>query len=138
MCTTLSCTEQWAGRGHASPRSIFPPLKRCVPAQSGKQNPSAHKPNQHPHSLKHIIRMEWHLKAHSTSSRLHGILLKTPRRDTTTLRIKVAVPRCCPQFTWQEESHARIAPDSSLFECTPTEHVKKTPARKMAIKYVKS
>ncbi|ESS61630.1 hypothetical protein TCDM_10767 [Trypanosoma cruzi Dm28c] len=58
MCTTPSCSEQWARRGHASPRSIFPPLKCCVPAQSSKHNQSAHKTNQHPHSLKHIIRME--------------------------------------------------------------------------------
>ncbi|RNC35171.1 hypothetical protein TcCL_Unassigned01974 [Trypanosoma cruzi] len=47
MCTTPSCSEQWAGHGHASPRSILPPLKCCVPAQSSKQNQSAHKPN-HP------------------------------------------------------------------------------------------
>ncbi|EKG00609.1 hypothetical protein TCSYLVIO_008437 [Trypanosoma cruzi] len=58
MCTTPSCSERWARRGHASPRSILPPLKCCVPTKSGKQNKSAHKPNQHPHSLKHIIRME--------------------------------------------------------------------------------
>ncbi|EKG02282.1 hypothetical protein TCSYLVIO_006696 [Trypanosoma cruzi] len=58
MCTTPSCSERWARRGQASPRSIFPPLKYCVPTQTGKQNQSAHKPNQHPHSLKHIIRME--------------------------------------------------------------------------------
>ncbi|RNC38544.1 hypothetical protein TcCL_NonESM12199, partial [Trypanosoma cruzi] len=58
MRTAPSCSEQWAGCGHASPRSIFPPLKYCVPAQTGKQNQNAHKPNQHPHSLKHIIRME--------------------------------------------------------------------------------
>ncbi|RNC32409.1 hypothetical protein TcCL_Unassigned04981 [Trypanosoma cruzi] len=58
MCTTPSCSEQWARRSHASPRSIFPPLKCCVPAQNSKQNQSAHKPNQHLHSLKHIIRME--------------------------------------------------------------------------------
>ncbi|RNC38606.1 hypothetical protein TcCL_NonESM12130, partial [Trypanosoma cruzi] len=58
MCTTPSCSEQWARRSHASPRSILPPLKCCVPAQSSKQNQSARKPNQHPHSLKHIIRME--------------------------------------------------------------------------------
>ncbi|RNC35125.1 hypothetical protein TcCL_Unassigned02020 [Trypanosoma cruzi] len=47
MCTTPSCTERWARRSHTSPRSIFPPLKCCVPAQSSKQNQSAHKPN-HP------------------------------------------------------------------------------------------
>ncbi|EKG00992.1 hypothetical protein TCSYLVIO_008037 [Trypanosoma cruzi] len=58
MCITPSCSEQWAGRGHASPRSIFPPLKCCVPAQNSKHNQSAHKPNHPPHSLKHIIRME--------------------------------------------------------------------------------
>ncbi|KAF5220659.1 hypothetical protein ECC02_006380 [Trypanosoma cruzi] len=58
MCTAPPCSEQWAGHGHASPRSIFPPLKCCVPAQSSKKNQSAHKPNQPPHSLKHIIRME--------------------------------------------------------------------------------
>ncbi|ESS62638.1 hypothetical protein TCDM_09692 [Trypanosoma cruzi Dm28c] len=58
MCTTPSCSERWARRSYASPRSIFLPLKYCVPAQSSKQNQSAHKPNQHPHSLKHIIRME--------------------------------------------------------------------------------
>ncbi|RNC36376.1 hypothetical protein TcCL_Unassigned00654 [Trypanosoma cruzi] len=51
---------------------------------------------------------------------------------------KVAASRCCPQSTWQEEFHARIVPDTSLFECTSTEHVKKIPARKMAFKHVKS
>ncbi|RNC56850.1 hypothetical protein TcCL_ESM05557 [Trypanosoma cruzi] len=54
MCTTPSCSERWARRGHASPRSSFPPLKCCVPAKSSKQNQSAHKPNQHPHLLRHI------------------------------------------------------------------------------------
>ncbi|ESS61373.1 hypothetical protein TCDM_11036 [Trypanosoma cruzi Dm28c] len=58
MRTTPSCIERWAERSHASPRSIFPPLNCCVPAQISKHNQSAHKPNQHPHSLKHIIRME--------------------------------------------------------------------------------
>ncbi|KAF5215033.1 hypothetical protein ECC02_012308 [Trypanosoma cruzi] len=60
MCTAPSCSERWARRGHASPRFTFLPLKCCVPAQSSKQNQSAHKPNHPPHSLKHIIRMEWH------------------------------------------------------------------------------
>ncbi|RNC33517.1 hypothetical protein TcCL_Unassigned03783 [Trypanosoma cruzi] len=56
-----------------------------------------------------------------------------PRKETQQLcGVKVAAPRCCPQSTWQEESHARIVPDSSLFEC-PTEHVKKIPARKMEL-----
>ncbi|ESS55114.1 hypothetical protein TCDM_13431 [Trypanosoma cruzi Dm28c] len=65
MCTTPSCSERWARRSQASPRSVFPPLKCCVPTQSSKHNQSAHKPNQHPHSLKHIIRMEWqHLRTH--------------------------------------------------------------------------
>ncbi|ESS60805.1 hypothetical protein TCDM_11640 [Trypanosoma cruzi Dm28c] len=58
MCTTPPCSEQWPGRSHASPRYIFPPLRCCVPAQSSKHNQSAHKPNQNPHSLKQIIRME--------------------------------------------------------------------------------
>ncbi|ESS61042.1 hypothetical protein TCDM_11387 [Trypanosoma cruzi Dm28c] len=58
MRTAPPCSEQWARRSHASPRSIFPPLKYCVPAQSSNHNQSAHKPNQHPHSMKHIIRME--------------------------------------------------------------------------------
>ncbi|EKG02277.1 hypothetical protein TCSYLVIO_006701, partial [Trypanosoma cruzi] len=31
MCTTPSCSEQWPGHGQASPRSIFPPLRSCVP-----------------------------------------------------------------------------------------------------------
>ncbi|EKG02660.1 hypothetical protein TCSYLVIO_006305 [Trypanosoma cruzi] len=61
-----------------------------------------------------------------------------PQKKTQQLcGVKVAAPRCCPQFTWQEEFHARIVPDPSLFEC-PTEHVKKIPARKMAFKYLKS
>ncbi|KAF5225890.1 hypothetical protein ECC02_000819 [Trypanosoma cruzi] len=58
MRTTPSCSERWARRGHASPRSIFPSLKSSVPAQSSKQNQSANKPNHPPHSMKHIIRME--------------------------------------------------------------------------------
>ncbi|RNC36375.1 hypothetical protein TcCL_Unassigned00653 [Trypanosoma cruzi] len=58
MCTTPSCSERWARRSHASLRYILPPSNYCVPAQSRKHNQSAHKPNQHPHSLKHIIRME--------------------------------------------------------------------------------
>ncbi|EKG00599.1 hypothetical protein TCSYLVIO_008447 [Trypanosoma cruzi] len=58
MRTTPSCSERWARRGHAPPRSIFPPLKSCLPAQSSKQNQSARKPNHPPHSLKQIIRME--------------------------------------------------------------------------------
>ncbi|EAN98295.1 hypothetical protein Tc00.1047053509897.260 [Trypanosoma cruzi] len=62
-----------------------------------------------------------------------------PREETQQLcGVKAAASRCCPQFTWQEEFHARIVPDTSLFECTSTEHVKKIPARKTAIKHVKS
>ncbi|RNC32099.1 hypothetical protein TcCL_Unassigned05326, partial [Trypanosoma cruzi] len=65
MRTAPPCSERWAERSHASPRSIFPPLRCCVPAQGSKHNQSAHKPNQPPHSLKHIIRMEWqHLGTH--------------------------------------------------------------------------
>ncbi|ESS62338.1 hypothetical protein TCDM_10003 [Trypanosoma cruzi Dm28c] len=33
MCTTPPCSERWARRSHASPRSIFPALKCCVSAQ---------------------------------------------------------------------------------------------------------
>ncbi|RNC33080.1 hypothetical protein TcCL_Unassigned04252 [Trypanosoma cruzi] len=60
-----------------------------------------------------------------------------PRKETQQLcGVKVAAPRCCPQFTWQNKLHTQIVPDSSLIKC-PTEHVKKIRARKMAIKYVK-
>ncbi|ESS62127.1 hypothetical protein TCDM_10250 [Trypanosoma cruzi Dm28c] len=94
MCTTPSCSEQWARRGHASPRSIFPPLKCCVPAQSSKHNQSAHKPNHPPHSLKHIIRMEWHL---STQQQLAAWNLPAnPQRDTTTLRSQSGSPSVLP------------------------------------------
>ncbi|ESS61983.1 hypothetical protein TCDM_10389 [Trypanosoma cruzi Dm28c] len=41
MCAAPSCTERWAKSGHASPRSIFPLHKYCVPTQSSKQNQSA-------------------------------------------------------------------------------------------------
>ncbi|RNC55354.1 hypothetical protein TcCL_ESM07146 [Trypanosoma cruzi] len=59
-----------------------------------------------------------------------------PCKETQQLcGVKVAAPRCCPQFTWQEEFHARIFPDTSLSEC-PTEHVKNTCAQD-GIKYVK-
>ncbi|EAN94971.1 hypothetical protein TcCL_ESM09234 [Trypanosoma cruzi] len=132
MCTTPSCNERWAGRGHASPRSIFPPLKCCV------------------------LRTKWQTESECTQTQStpsldeahysHGVKSKDtpavagcmefpcqPCKETQQLcEVKVAVPRCCPQFTWQEEFHARMVPDSSLFEC-PTEHVKKIPARKMQL-----
>ncbi|EKG03065.1 hypothetical protein TCSYLVIO_005897 [Trypanosoma cruzi] len=61
-----------------------------------------------------------------------------PPKETQQLcGVKVAAPRCCLRFTWQDKLHARIVPDASLLECTPTENVEKISARKMAIKYVK-
>ncbi|RNE99232.1 hypothetical protein TcG_12384, partial [Trypanosoma cruzi] len=120
MCTTQSCTESWTGRSHASPRSTFPPLKCCVPAQSSKHNQSAHKPNQHPHSLKHCPRMEWHLNTTAIAGRMQFPC--QPRKKTQQLcEIKVTAPQCCPQFTWKDKLHARMVPDPSPFECTSTE-----------------
>ncbi|RNC61095.1 hypothetical protein TcCL_ESM01105 [Trypanosoma cruzi] len=44
-----------------------------------------------------------------------------PCKETQQLcGIKVTAPRRCPQSTWQDKFHARIVPDTSLFECTPT------------------
>ncbi|RNC35809.1 hypothetical protein TcCL_Unassigned01277 [Trypanosoma cruzi] len=136
MRTTPPCSEQWARRSHASPRYIFPPLRCCVPAQGSKHNQSAHKPNQPP-SL---------AEAHYS----HGVATFgdtpavagcmefpcQPCKETKQLcGVKVAAPRCCPQFTWQDKFHARIVPNPSLPECTSTEQVKKMRACKMAFKY---
>ncbi|RNC52134.1 hypothetical protein TcCL_ESM10674 [Trypanosoma cruzi] len=64
---------------------------------------------------------------------------RQPCEETQQLcGVKVAAPRRCLQFTWQDKFHARIVPDYSLSECTPTVHVKKIPALKMAFKYVKN
>ncbi|KAF5222393.1 hypothetical protein ECC02_004424 [Trypanosoma cruzi] len=53
-----------------------------------------------------------------------------PCKETQQLcGVKVTAPRCCPQLTWQEKFHARIVPDSSLFECASTEHVNNTCAQ---------
>ncbi|RNC40916.1 hypothetical protein TcCL_NonESM09549 [Trypanosoma cruzi] len=102
-----------------------------VRTKSSKQNQSAHKPNHPPHLLNQIIRMEWHL---STKHQWQAAwnFPASPAKRQQLCGVKVTAPRCCPQSTWQEEFHARIVPDTSLFEC-PTEH-KKIRAHKMTFK----
>ncbi|RNC34254.1 hypothetical protein TcCL_Unassigned02967 [Trypanosoma cruzi] len=125
MCTTPPCSERWARRGHAP---LHFPTPQVLRARKKWQTESECTQTQSSHSL---------AEAHYS----HGVTtfggtpavagcMEFPCQPCEYTQqlcgIKVTTPRCCPQFTWQEEFHARMVPDSSLFECTSTVRVKNT------------
>ncbi|RNC36269.1 hypothetical protein TcCL_Unassigned00779 [Trypanosoma cruzi] len=81
--------------------------------------------NSPPHSLKHIISHEMTFKHTAAVAGCTKFPFQPCERTQQLCGVKVAAPRCCPQFTWKDKLHTHIVPDSSLPECTSTEQVKR-------------
>ncbi|RNC58183.1 hypothetical protein TcCL_ESM04231 [Trypanosoma cruzi] len=130
MRTAPSCSEQWARRSHASPRSIFPPLKCCVLRKKWQTESECTQTQSSP-SLDeaHYSHGVSTFKNTPAVAGCMEFLSQPPKKTQQLCGVKVAAPRCCPHFTWQDKFHARVFPDTSLIECTPTEHVKNTCAQ---------